>query len=786
MNTKQLTHPLAQGLRLLSVATLIAGLALSVGPTQVAHAATFDVTRFDDPTPDGCVVGDCSLREAIIAANSMDGSDTIILPTGGYNLMIPPADPDTPEAGDLDITGVLTIEGRGASTPVIQGIPGDPVLEIQAGAAVEIIGVDIGKGSEGGIVIQEGASLTLNNSQVSANSVGGILNSGTLTVLSNSTINDNPVGISNTGTGTVEVSNSTITENRRGIENQSGMVTVTNSIITSNVGGSGIFNNGGVLKVFNSTISSNTASGKVFNSTISGNEAAGKGGGIFNSDSGNVTIENSTIASNSVARLEEEGGIILGEGGGIFNGGVLKVFNSTISGNEAFTGGGIFSDGGIVELNDTTVSVNSTLGRGGGIHASGQMTITHSSIIFNEARGAGAGIHLMGPPKLIVNSTLFGNVGFAVWFEGASGTFQNVTITGNSRGINASGEVRLRNTILALNGAPGSSNCVSSTDFISEGNNLFGDIDDDPIKGSCPRFQRHSADIICNDPDKILDATCPKGDPGLGAFVDDGTPGGGHVPLRMGSLAIDNGNPAQPGSGGNACEATDQLGTPRPRGLACDIGAFESPFSKSATVLADFSRPVRDTFSGTLRCYQSVNQQLDVVCDGPIYYKFGNVAAVQSVFVAGADAAQAKADGTTVSGFGVDLSAFITFVKVDPDGLHQSLLLKVQENSRGQATWRRGAIAVFYNATEGKVGIETFVPRRGWTTLATFPIILQDGDQLGGRALADGTVEAYVNGQWIGEANAGDFFVGKGGRIGLWFIAADDAVLDDFGGGSLP
>ncbi|MGQ0604311.1 MAG: hypothetical protein ACT4QE_21725 [Anaerolineales bacterium] len=128
--------------------------------------------------------------------------------------------------------------------------------------------------------------------------------------------------------------------------------------------------------------------------------------------------------------------------------------------------------------------------------------------------------------------------------------------------------------------------------------------------------------------------------------------------------------------------------------------------------------------------------------------------------------------------FGTDQQAFITLAKVDSDGLHQSLLLKVQ------GIWQQGTIAVFYNAIEGKVGIETFVPGDDWKTLATFDAVLQDGDQLGGRALADGTVRAYVNGWFIGEANAGSFFVDKGGRIGLWFIEAADALLDDFSGGT--
>jgi hypothetical protein len=108
-------------------------------------------------------------------------------------------------------------------------------------------------------------------------------------------------------------------------------------------------------------------------------------------------------------------------------------------------------------------------------------------------------------------------------------------------------------------------------------------------------------------------------------------------------------------------------------------------------------------------------------------------------------------------------------------------LLKVQGDK-----WHKGGIVVFYNGRRQQVRIEIFVPHLGWTTLAIFDAVLHDGDKLGARALANGKVQAYVNGALLGEADAGSFFADKGGRIGLWFIDADDALLDDFGGGTLP
>jgi predicted outer membrane repeat protein len=85
------------------------------------------------------------------------------------------------------------------------------------------------------------------------------------------------------------------------------------------------------------------------NSTLSGNFATG-GGGIFNYGSGTLTISNSTISGNSVTD----------RGGGINNGVTITISNSTISGNSAaFSGGGIFSTGTLT-IGNSIVSGNTS------------------------------------------------------------------------------------------------------------------------------------------------------------------------------------------------------------------------------------------------------------------------------------------------------------------------------------------------------------------------------------------------------------------------------------------
>lgn len=53
------------------------------------------------------------MREAVVAANTASGADTITVPAGVYTLTISGANEDASATGDLDISEEVTIDGQG-------------------------------------------------------------------------------------------------------------------------------------------------------------------------------------------------------------------------------------------------------------------------------------------------------------------------------------------------------------------------------------------------------------------------------------------------------------------------------------------------------------------------------------------------------------------------------------------------------------------------------------------------------------------------------------------------
>ncbi|MHC4609460.1 MAG: choice-of-anchor Q domain-containing protein [Planctomycetota bacterium] len=279
-------------------------LILLISIASSAHAATISVTTLSDEVNSD---GDCSLREAIQAANSDspvdacaagDGTDTIIVAPGTYLLGIPGANEDANATGDLDVTSDLALSGAGAADTIIDGANLDRVVHVDpqgAGVSVEISGITIQDGDGGG--------------------GGGIRNSGTLTINGCTVLSNTGSGIFNLHNGTLFLNDSTVSGNAAqsggGVLN-SGTGAISNSTITGNAAGSG----GGI---FNGGL--NVATISIDNSTISGNIGS-SGGGLNNGNGASAVISNSTVTDN--------------EGGGIVNFGPLSLKNTIVAINGFF------------------------------------------------------------------------------------------------------------------------------------------------------------------------------------------------------------------------------------------------------------------------------------------------------------------------------------------------------------------------------------------------------------------------------------------------------------------
>ena len=124
--------------------------------------------------------GHISLRSAIMAANAKPNSDTIILPTGTFKLMIAGSGEDQDATGDLDINGNVTIKGKNSSASIIDGNNLDRVLEVLSGkVSISNVTIQHGLSAEGAGLLNQGGQVTLtsvkilNNAAVSANATAG-------------------------------------------------------------------------------------------------------------------------------------------------------------------------------------------------------------------------------------------------------------------------------------------------------------------------------------------------------------------------------------------------------------------------------------------------------------------------------------------------------------------------------------------------------------------------------------------------------------------------------------
>jgi hypothetical protein len=385
--------------------------------------------------------------------------------------------------------------------------------------------------------------------------------------------------------------------------------------------------------------------------TIQGGNSINQGGGIANSETGGLTLQNSMVTGNSAD-----------EGGGMYSRRPLIVNNSEIVDNHATaSGGGLAMNTHGGKLSGTTATGNTAGQLGGGIWIQNvdlaQITrsfVGGNTVAATAITGApleGGGIEIDSDPRFgattiqITYTTIQGNVsagaGGGIFWQ-ATGTLAldsslvalNTAESGGgiSTGLGPSqaaiGTIQLTNTTVSGNAAERGGGIERST-----GNTLLRAV---TIAGNtAPRgsgILYNGARAIFSVATGLIMANLPASQncalsTGTGAFGTNdslSTPGanlesGAGCHLRTSDLSStnpllaplsNNGGPSQtrallPGSPavdkytGADCPGTDQRAYKRPAGLACDIGAFEQSAVRDIQVDAP-PRPLQTVIGGTL------------------------------------------------------------------------------------------------------------------------------------------------------------------------------------------
>ena len=286
-----------------------------------------------------------------------------------------------------------------------------------------------------GLVVIENGDVTEN--YASATGGGMFLASAGSVIIRGGRINDNHAGNSGGGIrmstnsnvkGTFvmeggEVSGNTAVYMGGGMYPTWTTMSITGGRICDNTAGT---NGGGIY--------SNRAYITIAGGEISGNHAGTDGGGIYISHSsveGKITINNCLIANNSAQ----------GNGGGIHNymgNEDTIIYGSTLTGNSANNGGGIYSIR-VMSLGNAEITNNQALASGGGVYNGSLMTITGAIDVSGNQAVNGGGVYSTSPMDfgslaLLDNSA--SAAGGGMYLGGTSSmvkvNIDEATISGNS------------------------------------------------------------------------------------------------------------------------------------------------------------------------------------------------------------------------------------------------------------------------------------------------------------------------------------------------------------------
>jgi Ca2+-binding RTX toxin-like protein len=408
--------------------TLVSGTGYTVGTTGTVtgtitndDALTQIVTTLQDIT--SSTDGFLSLREAIVQANTINTTSTILLGEGRYTLAT---------ADDLDIQlqgNTLTIQGQGKDLTLLDANSLDRFFEVHSGATVIISGVTItnGKATFGGAIANAG-TLTIRDSTITNNQSRGIdgVNGAAGSNGLPSGGNPRPGGIGGNGGSGGDASGGAIYN--------SSIITMTNTVISDNqaIGGRGGNGGRGGEGSWASLSGAPFIGGRGGNGGFGGNGGNSWGGGLFNA--GQATLTNVTVGSHS---LTAGTGGSAGSGG---SGGRNASGSYAISGSSGIAGAGGSAWGRFIyNLNSGSISSNGTLkgvfNAGGSVVANDWAVVTvavapasvsedgSSNLVYTFAR-TGSTTH-----PLSINYTVGGTATLGTDYTGISTTGTIKTLT---------------------------------------------------------------------------------------------------------------------------------------------------------------------------------------------------------------------------------------------------------------------------------------------------------------------------------------------------------------------
>lgn len=260
--------------------------------------ATLVVTTTDDRSDEMCGVTDCTLREALDAANTVAGDNTLTFAPG--------------VAGTITLAAPLPTINTNVS---IVG-PGARILALSGNNAHRVLHFTAGTSALSGLTVRNGRVAGASG----ATAIGaGILNSGTLTV-TECTIRANQV---QGGAGSL-VGSAGGDGHGAGFANH-GVATISRSLFAANSASGG-----------------NGAAGSSF--TSGGRGGSANGAAIYNPANATLTIDSCTVAENSAAGGNggnfgnPRGGSAGNAHGGVWNNGALIMTACTVSANSGTAG----------------------------------------------------------------------------------------------------------------------------------------------------------------------------------------------------------------------------------------------------------------------------------------------------------------------------------------------------------------------------------------------------------------------------------------------------------------